>query len=181
MTPEEFRKEIIPEGRRLYYFAFRLLNLREEAEDVVQDVMTKLWEERQRLRDYGNVAAWATTMTRNMCIDRLRKRKTLRIDDRDSQRLNETPGEESILKFEREEASMLVIKIISTLSEPYKSAIILRDVEGYSYEEAAEVLNTNVNALRTMLSRARNKVRVKLEKTYRYGTGEGKGIARQVL
>ena len=47
MTPEEFRKVFLPEGRRLYALAFRYLNDREEAEDVVQEVMMKLWEERE--------------------------------------------------------------------------------------------------------------------------------------
>jgi len=43
MTPEEFRKTILPEGRRLYALAFRYLNSREEAEDAVQEAMMKLW------------------------------------------------------------------------------------------------------------------------------------------
>ena len=58
MTPEEFRKVILPEGRRLYALAFRYLNNREEAEDAVQEVMMKLWEERKKAGRYANPAAW---------------------------------------------------------------------------------------------------------------------------
>lgn len=60
MKPEEFRKTVLPEGRRLYAFAFRYLNSREDAEDVVQDVMTKLWETRDTLDRYQNIPALAT-------------------------------------------------------------------------------------------------------------------------
>ena len=57
--------------------------------------------------------------------------------------------------------------------------VILRDVEGYSYEEAAEVLETNINSLRTTLSRARKYVREELNRIYSYGTGENRGTAQK--
>ena len=80
MTPEEFRKTVLPEGRRLYALAFRFLNNREEAEDAVQEVMMKLWSEKDNKRDYVSVAAWCTTVTRNHCIDQLRRKKRLRLE-----------------------------------------------------------------------------------------------------
>ncbi len=181
MTPEKFRKEIIPEGRRLYSFAFRYLNIREEAEDVVQDVLTKLWEERDTLGKYLNISALATTMTRNMCIDRIRKKKTIRIDDNEVHSIIGGMEEMTGLIIEWEEASSLAKKIIYRMNEPYKSAVILRDIEGYSYEEAAEVLEMNINALRTVLSRARKSVREELENIYSYGTGKDRGAAKKVL
>ena len=92
MRPEEFRKKVLPEGRRLYAFAFRYLNSREDAEDVVQDVMAKLWETRDTLDRYQNIPAWATTVTRNICIDRLRKQKILRFDESESSEVPEVPG-----------------------------------------------------------------------------------------
>ena len=83
--------------------------------------------------------------------------------------------------YESEEASVLALKIIQKMDEPYRSVVILRDVEGYSYEEAAEVLETNVNALRTALSRARKYVREELNRIYSYGTGENRGTAQKIL
>ncbi len=75
MSPEEFRNEVIPMGRKLYAFAFRFLNSREESEDVAQEVITRLWEKRSELIRYKSVEALAMTMTRNLCIDRLRHNK----------------------------------------------------------------------------------------------------------
>ena len=181
MRSEEFRKIILPEGRRLYVFAFRYLNNREDAEDIVQDVMTKLWENRDTLDRYQNIPAWATTMTRNLCIDRLRKMKNIHFDEYEGAGFSEVSGQEHGEMSDSGEASALALKIIQRLGEPYKSAVILRDVEGYSYEEAAKVLDTNVNALRATLSRARKHVREELEKIYRYGTGENKGTAQKIL
>lgn len=181
MRPEEFRKKVLPEGRRLYAFAFRYLNSREDAEDVVQDVMAKLWETRDTLDRYQNIPAWATTMTRNICIDRLRKKKTLRLDEFESSGVSEVPEPANMIMYESEEASVLALKIIQKMDEPYKSAVILRDVEGYSYEEAAEVLETNINSLRTTLSRARKYVREELNRIYSYGTGENRGTAQKIL
>ncbi len=181
MGPEEFRKTVLPEGRRLYAFVFRYLNSREDAEDVVQDVMTKLWETRDTLDRYQNISAWATTMTRNICIDRLRKHRILRLDEYESSEVIKVPEAGNGMMSESGEASALALKIIQRMDEPYRSAVILRDVEGYSYEEAAEVLETNVNALRTSLSRARKYVREELNRIYSYGTGENRGATQKIL
>jgi len=181
MKPEEFRKTVLPEGRRLYAFAFRYLNSREDAEDVVQDVMTKLWETRDTLDRYQNIPAWATTVTRNMCIDRLRKYKILRFDEYESAEVSKVTENGNGMMSESGEASALALRIIQKMEEPYRSAVILRDVEGYSYEEAAEMLETNVNALRTSLSRARKYVREELNRIYSYGTGENRGTAQKIL
>lgn len=177
MTPEEFRRVILPEGRRLYALAFRFLNNREEAEDAVQEVMMKLWEDRKRLGDSANPAAWATTVTRNMCIDLLRRRRKMSPEEIDSVMMTGRADEGTGSASDNREAAMLVRGIVERMKEPYRSAVILRDMEGYSYEEAAVVLQTSVETLRTTLSRARKSIRVELEKIYSYGTGRDKGTA----
>jgi len=178
MTPEEFRKIILPEGRRLYALAFRYLNNREEAEDAVQEVIMKLWAERNNKREYANVAAWCTIVTRNYCIDALRRRQRLRFHD-----ISEVNGPSEYETDYRDEsddheAVKMIGTIVSRMKEPYRSAVILKDMEGYSYEEAAEAMQTNINALRTILSRARKNIREDMERLYNYGTGENKRTAR---
>ncbi|MCU0458790.1 MAG: RNA polymerase sigma factor [Bacteroidales bacterium] len=170
MTPEEFRKIVLPEGRRLYALAFRFLNSREEAEDAVQEVMMKLWSERNVTREYSNVAAWCTTVTRNLCIDILRKRKMLKLGDPEEAEAAASGETDLIKNHEQHEAAGLITLIISRMGEPIRSAVIMRDLEGYSYEETAETLGTNVAALRTMISRARKHIREEMIKVYGYGT-----------
>ena len=178
MTPEEFRKTVLPEGRRLYALAFRFLNSREEAEDAVQEVMMKLWSERNEKREYASVAAWCTTLTRNLCIDILRKRKLLKLADHAAAEEAAAGVTDIIMINEQREAAGLISLIISRMNEPAKSAVIMRDLEGYSYEETAKAMGTNVTALRTMISRGRKHIREEMARVYGYGTGEDKRTAR---
>lgn len=178
MTPEEFRKTVLPEGRRLYALACRFLNNREEAEDAVQEVMMKLWSEKDKKRNYASVAAWCTTVTRNHCIDQLRRKKRLRLETIGDTGSSSALHAEPTAAGDEHEAVRIVAAIVSRMKEPGKSAIIMRDMEGYSYEETAEAMGTNLTALRTLISRARRHIREEMEKLYRYGTGEDKGFAR---
>jgi RNA polymerase sigma-70 factor (ECF subfamily) len=177
MTPEEFRKIILPEGRRLYALAFRYLNNREEAEDMVQEVMMKLWEGRDRKLNFASPAAWCTTMTRNACIDIIRRKRRIRHEELSDEILMPESVAGLVSVTDDREAVRIIGTIVSRLKEPYRSAVILRDMEGYSYEETAEVMQTNINALRTVLSRARKSIREEMERRYSYGTGEDKRTA----
>jgi RNA polymerase sigma factor (sigma-70 family) len=178
MTPEEFRKVFLPEGRRLYALAFRFLNNREEAEDAVQEVMMKLWEEREKADRYSNPAGWCTTVTRNYCIDLLRRRKMILMDEISEMNTVIEADHDLSGTDDSNEAASLVTVIVGRMKDPYRSAVILRDMEGYSYEEAAGIMKTTVGALRTILSRARKSIREEMEKIYNYGTGEDKRAAR---
>ncbi|MGE5349668.1 MAG: RNA polymerase sigma factor, partial [Actinomycetota bacterium] len=75
---------------------------------------------------------------------------------------------------EQQEAAGLITLIISRMNEPVRSAVIMRDMEGYSYEETAQAIGTNVTALRTLISRARKQIREEMKRIYGYGTGEDK-------
>ncbi len=175
MTPEDFRKMVLPEGRRLYALAYRYLNSREEAEDAVQEVMMKLWAERNARRNLSSVAAWCTTVTRNCCIDILRKKKNLRIGDHRETEAMAAADADTVKAHDAGEAARLVRLIVGRMNEPGKSAVIMRDIEGYTYDETAEALGMNVAALRTLMSRARKQIKEELERIYSYGTGKDKG------
>lgn len=180
MSPGEFRSDVIPIGRKLYSFAYRYLNIREESEDVVQEVMTRLWEKRDDLEKVSSTEAFAMAMTRNICIDRLRRKKFTGGDYNSSSQLmiSDTDLTE---KIENDEAYDLICRIISKIKEPYKTAIILRDIEGLSYEESAEITGMTINALRVNLSRARKLVRDEMTKSYGYGSGRDKKDSGKIL
>jgi RNA polymerase sigma factor (sigma-70 family) len=180
MSPDEFRDKIIPVGRKLYTFAFRFLNSREESEDVAQEVMMRLWERREELIKYNSTEALAMTITRNICLDRLRHRKHETYEEECESALM-ISGDEPSEKIENTEASEMIRMIISKLKEPYKSAIILRDIEGLTYEESSGITGLTINALRVNLSRARKMVRNEMTKIYSYGSERYTGNSRQVL
>jgi len=78
MKSSEFKILLMPFSSRLYRLAFGLLGNREEAEDTVQEVYLKLWKMRDDLGKYNSLEALSVRITRNLCLDQLRRRKTAR-------------------------------------------------------------------------------------------------------
>ena len=75
MTLEAFQNLVFPVKNKLYRFAFRLLGNNEEAKDVVQEVMIKVWSGRDQLDQVQNMEAWCMRITKNLSLDRLRQQQ----------------------------------------------------------------------------------------------------------
>ena len=167
MKSSEFKMLVMPYSSRLYRMAFRLMRNREEAEDIVQEVYVKLWGMRNELDKYNSIEALSIRITRNLCLDHLRRRKAKQ-NAMNSERTkgedihSETP-EDSLEKKEEKE---VVLSLIAALPEPQRSLVHLRHLEEKEYDEIAEMVNMNVNAIRVSISRARKQMREMLEKKY---------------
>jgi len=158
MNRENFGILVQQSGRKLYAFAYRILRNQEEAEDVVQEIFLKLWNMRERLDDYRSIDALATTMTRNHCIDLIRKQKNEYRRETDLNNFNllaDSPYDSLVLK----ESGKIIEGIIEKLPENIRVILQLHDIEGKSYEEIAEVTGHNINTLRVNISRARKTIR----------------------
>jgi RNA polymerase sigma factor (sigma-70 family) len=157
MNPEEFKIQVLPLKHKLFRLSLRMLGSQDEAEDSVQDAMIKLWTRREELKNYSSIEAFAMTMTKNICLDRIRSRsfQTERLTDRQASMLQHDPGD----IMEKSDFAGFVRRIIETLPDQQKSIMHLRDIEGMEYEQIAEVMGLNINAIRVNLSRARKKVR----------------------
>jgi len=181
MTVEEFKIKVIPVNSKLYQFARRLLNNKEEAEDVVQEIFLKLWKIRDHLENLNNIEAYAMRMTRNFCIDKLKKTKTVSLETNDFKKeignLETAPDSQLEIK----ETVEKVKRIINELPEQQKTIIELRDRDGYSLKEIGEIMKMNAVNVRVSLSRARKKVKEVLTNNYDYGSGKSRNIAREVL
>ena len=166
MKSSEFKLLVMPYSSRLYRMAFRLMNSREEAEDIVQEVYVKLWGMRNDLPKYNSIEALCVRITRNLCLDHLRRRKVshdaMKVEQVKQESFPETPSE----NLEKKEDAELIHKLISALPEPQRSLVHLRHLEGKEYEEIAEMVNMNVNAIRVSISRARKQMREIVEKQY---------------
>jgi RNA polymerase sigma-70 factor (ECF subfamily) len=166
MTVETFKIQVLPLKNKLYRLAKRLLNNIPEAEDTVQEAFLRLWTKRDALKEYRSIEAFALTITKNLCLDRM-KSKGYRMDELSEN--NEKMGEstphtivESADSFEN------IQRIIQSLPEQQRMIIHLRDIEEYDMDEIAEITELNMNTIRVNLSRARKKVRAMLTKTYNY-------------
>ncbi|MCF8230245.1 MAG: RNA polymerase sigma factor [Bacteroidales bacterium] len=166
MNVEEFKRDVLPVKNKLYRFALKLLRSTTEAEDTVQEVFLKLWSKKETLVNYNSIEAFAMVMTKNLCLDKLKspKSKTKEILDTDMKVSDRTPEN----YFEMKDNIKYVHRIIASLPDQQKMIIQLRDVEGYEYEEIAEIMQMNRNAIRVNLSRARKTVRDELVKKYNY-------------
>ena len=152
---ERFREKIVTMRRRLMLTAMRYLQQKEDAEDAVQEVMLRLWTVRSRLSSIAAPEAFAMQMLVNICIDRLRARKTTVSPDDCEPGLDlETPYS----ALERHDAVELVGRIIDRLPCVQRTVIRMRDIEGYELEEIATVTGARIGTVRVNLSRARKKV-----------------------
>jgi RNA polymerase sigma factor (sigma-70 family) len=172
MTRTDFNDLVRQNSRRLYGYAYRILRNQYEAEDAVQEIFIKLWNLGKKLDGYISLESLASTMIKNYCIDQLRKKKHLIQEENYRQDLqnkfNESPDE----LLEISESGDILNHIINDLPDIYKIVIILREMEGLSYEEIAEKTDQNINTLRVNLSRARKMIREEYNK-YHY---ERRGI-----
>jgi len=157
MNPEEFKIQVLPLKHRLFRLSLRMLGRVEEAEDSVQDTLIKLWTRRDELKNYSSIEAFAMTITKNLCLDRIRSKgfQTERLTDRQVLMMRQDPEE----SLEKADFTGFVRKIIESLPEQQKVIMHMRDIEGMEYEQIAEVMELNINAVRVNLSRARKKVR----------------------
>ena len=158
MELQEFKSKVLPVKDRLYRLALHMLRSVPEAEDALQDVMVKLWDKRQQLDGYRSVEAFAVTITKNLCLDRLKSKKHK--NQLDVQEMELDSG--FITPYKRVELSdsmKIMTRAFAALPEQQRLLISLRDVEGYSYEEISEQTGLEINNIRVALSRARKKAR----------------------
>ncbi|MEO9511415.1 MAG: RNA polymerase sigma factor [Flavobacteriaceae bacterium] len=169
MKQAEFLNVVMPFKDKLFRLAKRLLVSREEAEDATQEILLKLWSKNEAMEEYKNVEAFAMTMTKNFCLDRLKSKQASNLklvhsnyEDEKTSLQRQLETEDSIVWMER---------IMEELPEQQKMVLQLRDVEQYEFEEICELLDMKPTAVRVTLSRARKTVREELTKKHNYGIG----------
>ena len=156
MNIKAFKIKILPIRDKLYHQALKTVGNDFDAEDVVQEVLLKLWEIRNELGTVKNLEAYAMSMIKNASTNKIRNRKP--VSDKfyeTAQDINKNPDNQ----LENKDA----VEIISTIIEnlPYMQQIIikLRDIECLSVDEIADITGSEAATVRVNLSRARKKVK----------------------
>jgi RNA polymerase sigma-70 factor (ECF subfamily) len=169
MQQREFLNLVMPFKDKLYRMAKRLLISREEAEDATQEILLKLWSKNDAMAKYNNVEAFAMTMTKNFCLDRLKSKQAGNLKLVHSNYSDERTSLQK--QIEAEDSVKWIERIMEQLPEQQKMVLQLRDVEQYDFEEICELLDMKQTAVRVTLSRARKTVREKLIEKHNYGIG----------
>ena len=134
-----------------------LLRDNAEAEDVVQEAFIRLWEHRESMSD-ARVKPWLLWVTRNLCLDRLRRRRPEQSADETDLTGTDCPAQ----SMQREQTLMRLQQAVQALEEPFRSLVLLRDVQQHSYEEVAAMTELTMPQVKTYLHRARRKLREQL-------------------
>jgi RNA polymerase sigma factor (sigma-70 family) len=155
-----FQTHILPIRHKLYRFALRITGHTQEAEDVVQEVLEKVWKSSEvQTEAVQNWEAWCMTLTRNRSLDKTRTtalRRTAPIESAFDRRSNDSGPAHAA---ETNDLAMHIRALMQALPEKLRLTMHLRDVEELSYEEIAQTLNMSLDQVKINLHRARKAVR----------------------
>ena len=154
---------------RMYAVALRMCSNREDAQDCLQDAMLRVYRSLNSFKGQSSFSTWLYRVTMNTCLDEIRRRKM-----RSSASLDDlldsgwSPSDENDVPERRMIASeqrRTIDRAIAELPEDMRAAIILRDVQGYSYDEIAEMLDANIGTVKSRISRGRERLRAALRES----------------
>jgi len=143
---------VLPYKDKLYRFAKSMVGNSFDAEDIIQEVLVKIWKKKDQFVEIDNKEAWCMTVTRNLSIDKIRSKKnkgTSNIDD-------------YYHILEQKDALNRVMAMLNELPDNQRSVMHLRDVEGYTYKEISDMTGLTVDQVKVNLHRARKTLRSRL-------------------
>lgn len=156
MSEQQFYTDYLSLSGTLYKIAYYMLESEAEAEDAVQEVFLKLWESRDALDGIALPKAYCIRMLKNLCIDRIRKAQHLSFPEQLPEPEPVRPGDEAL---DAKKRLSNILEAVKALPERHRQVLLLRTVEGLSYEEITERTGINYLTLRVLLSQARAKLK----------------------
>lgn len=145
--------------RRVFNVAYRFVGRADEAEDLTQEIFVKVYQSLERYRpEHGRFETWLATVARNHAIDHYRRRREERL-----RRIDEAAGMESmasgeegpLASLERKERVEAVHRGLRALPPDLRQPILLCDLQGLAYEEAAQILNIPLGTVKSRINRGR--------------------------
>ncbi len=174
----DFEREAIPHMNAVYNFALRMTGDEDDANDLVQETYLKAFRFFDKFEKGTNCKAWLFRILKNSYINDYRKavKEPNKVDYEDVQNFYENVKSDEIdsKHYEQDAFSNLlddeITKVLSALPEDFRTAIILSDIEGFTYEEIADFVDIPVGTVRSRLHRARKMLYAQL-----YGYAKDKG------
>ena len=154
--------------RKIYNIALGVIKNPHDASDMAQEAIIKIYRSIRGFKGDCSFGVWIYRIVVNTCLDELRKQKKRSAlslewaaEDTGLQIKSEDDTPEQAL--DREESVRIVRVAIDSLDEDYRVAILLRDIQELSYQEIADITNTNLGTVKSRISRARSQLKRKLE------------------
>ncbi len=164
-----FRNDVLPLKDVLYRLALRITLKHEEAEDIVQDTLIKVWNKRDDWDNIESIEAFSLTVCRNLALDHVKHKGNLN-ESLDSVRIDAldksyTPYEKMLQK----DRMQLVRRLVDTLPEKQRSCMQLRDFEGKPYKDIAAIMGITEEQVKVNIYRARQTIKQKYQQIEDYG------------
>lgn len=161
---EAFEELIEAYQKKIFNFAYRIIGNYDDAADLAQEALIRIFKSIGGFKEQSSFSTWIYRITTNVCLDEIRRRKNkkehsldeeVQVDDGQLKRqiMSEDPGPDEV--YEREELRGIVKEAIDKLPEEQRIVITLRDIQGLSYDEIAEVLDCPGGTVKSRISRAR--------------------------
>lgn len=171
MKEISFRTDVLPLKNELFRLALRITLNRDDAEDVVQETMMKVWNRREQWSQIESMEAFCMTICRNVALDHQKRmeNQNVSLEDEDSvstHASNVRTPEEQAMQRDRVER---VRGLMNRLPEKQRTCMQLRDVEGKSYKEIAAVMNITEQQVKVNIFRARQTIKQEFLKQEQYG------------
>ena len=170
MTKQDFKYKVFSLSALIFPMIARMLSSNSNAEDAIQEIMIKLWNKRKQLDKHPNIKGYVILTARNYCLDILRKKTVLLEDSTATLKIIKSTNGHSDLEWK--ELNNIIQNILKKLPEQQKEVFIMRDIDGYDFDEIAAALQIKIEHVRVLLSRARKQISITLEKTYSYERGK---------
>ena len=169
MKKISFRNDVLPLKDVLYRLALRITLKHEEAQDIVQDTLVRVWSKRDEWDSIESIEAFSLTICRNLALDRIKLKansneslESIHIDTPDN---SGTPYDQMLQKDRIE----LVRRMVNSLPEKQRSCMQLRDFEGKSYKEISSILGISDDQVKVNIFRARQAIKQKYQQIEGYG------------
>ena len=166
----DFRNDVLPLKDKLFRLALRITLSREDAEDIVQDTLLKVWSNRAEMSAVSSIEAYAMTMCRNQALDICAKKERQNISlDENAHDRTDTHSMLPDEKMAQDEGKTLVRQTIDSLPEKQRTAMLMREIEEKTYKEIAQVMGLTESDVKINIFRARKSIREHLAKISKYG------------
>ena len=169
MKKVSFRNDILPMKNNLYRLALRITCNNAEAEDVVQDTLIKVWNRRERWDEIESMEAFCMTICRNLALDKIKKMGNQHDSLDDNQQDRPSALNNPYEEMNQKDRIQLVIRIVDELPEKQRTCIQLRDFEGKSYKEVAEIMLISEDQVKINIFRGRQTIKQRFKELDDYG------------
>ncbi len=168
MNLQAYKSNVLPLKNKLFRFALKMIHSVAEAEDIVQEVMIKVWDQRDSMKEIKNIEAWCVRLTKNLTLDKIKSKHSKTQSFAVHMEL-ETSKISPHKQTELNDSMNKIKQLIQNLPEKQRQIIQLRDIEEFSYQEITEALGITIDQVKVNLFRARKTIRAQFKNTNAYG------------